>query len=213
MSGLIAALNVHTALLNDDGSFAGFMDLKNSIKLAINPGEGEEKQRLSRQRDNYGQVLDSVVIPGIPNVTVDYDEADAETVAMALQGTVAALTVASATRTAVDFVVTALDAWLELGDRFINTSGFELHENAAGPLLVNGTDYVVDYTMGLVKFLSTGSVALNDTIEKTYTTREVTGKRVSGSKKNQLRVRLLGNGKNLATGSREIGRASCRERV
>lgn len=199
MSGLIAALNVHTALLNDDGSFAGFLDLKNAIKLEISPGEGEEKQRLSKKRADYGQVLDSVVLPGIPTVTVDFDEGDAETIGMALQGTVAPLTINSATRTDVAYTVASLDTWLELGDRFINAGGFLL-ETSGDVALVAGTDYVIDHTMGLVKFLSSGSVEAEDSIKKTYTTREVTGKRVSGSKKNQLRVRILGNGKNLATG-------------
>ena len=200
MSGLIAAMNVHPALLNDDGSFAGFLDLKNSIKLAINPGEPEEKNRLSRQRDDYGQIKDSVLLPGIPNVAIDFDEGDAETIGMALLGEVSTLSVASVTRTAEDFTVTALDVWLELGDRFINASGFLLTEDSAGPTLTDGVDYLVDLTMGLVKFLSSGSVSVDDVIERTYTTREITGKRVSGSTKNQLNVRLLGNGRNLANG-------------
>lgn len=200
MAGLITAGNVHAALLNDDGSFAGFLDIKNTIKLAINPGEGEEKQRLSRQRSSYGQVLDSVVIPGIPQVTVDFDEADAQTIAMALMGTTAVLDVETVTRTALDFTVTALDVWLELGDRFINSAGFLLTEDTAGPTLTAGTDYVVDLTMGLVKFLSTGSVQVDDVVEKSYTTRDVLGQRVTGTKKNQIRTRLLMNGNNLATG-------------
>lgn len=201
MSGLLCAGNVHAALLNDDGSFAGFLDIKNAIKLAINPGEGEEKQRISKQIASFGQVLDSVVIPGIPNVTVDFDEGDAETISMALLGTLSAINLSSQTRTGVEFEVTALDVWLELGDKYINTAGFSLVlPGTPDTTLIAGTDYLIDYTMGLVKFLSDGAVALDDTIEKSYTTRAVTGKRVNGSKKNQLKTRLLMNGKNLANG-------------
>ena len=201
MSGLLCAGNVHAALLNDDGSFAGFLDIKNAIKLAINPGEGEEKQRISKKLADYGQVLDSVVIPGIPNVSVDFDEGDAETIGMALLGTLSTINLSSQTRTGVEYEVAALDVWLELGDRFINPTGFGLAiPGTPDTPLVLGTDFVVDYTMGLVKFLSSGVVEAEDTIEKTYTTRAITGKRISGSKKNQLKTRLLMNGKNLANG-------------
>ncbi len=200
MSGILCSGNVHAALLNDDGSFAGFMDLKNAIKLAINPGEGEEKQRISKQNASFGQVLDSVVMPGIPNVTVDFDEGDSETVAMAMLGTLESINLTQQTRTAVDFTVTKLDVWLELGDRYINSNAFAIKENGAGDTYVQGVDYVVDLQMGLVKFLSTGSVLVDDVVEKTYTTRAVTGRRVNGSKKNQLKVRLMGNLKNLVNG-------------
>ncbi|AXQ27589.1 hypothetical protein D0B54_02385 [Solimonas sp. K1W22B-7] len=200
MSGLLCAGNVHAAILNDDGSFAGFLGIKNAIKLAISPGESEEKQRVSKQVASYGQVLDSVVIPGKPMVTVDFDEGDAETIGLALQGNVAPLNLTTQTRTAVDLTVTALDTWLELGDRYINPTGFLLKDNGGVNTLVQGVDYVVDLTMGLVKFLASGTVEASDTVEKTYTTRAVTGSRISGSKKNQLRMRLLLNGKNLATG-------------
>lgn len=200
MSGLICAGNVHVALLNDDGSFAGFLDIKNTTKLAFSAGEGEEKQRISRQRENYGQVLDSVIIPGVPTVAVSFDEADASTVGMALLGTLSPLSLTAETRTAVDFTVTALGTWLELGDRFINTAGFSLTENNAGAALVAGLDYVVDHAMGLVKFLESGDVEVGQVIEKTYTTRAVQGTRIQGSRKNQIKARILLNGKNLADG-------------
>lgn len=200
MSGLICAGNVHVAVLNDDGSFAGFLDIKNTTKLAISPGEGEEKQRISKQRDSYGQVLDSIIIPGVPSVSLSFDEADTQTVSMALLGTLTTLSLASVTRTAVNLTVSQIGVWLELGDRYVNPTGFLLTEDAGGTTLVAGVDYLVDYTMGLVKFLESGSVSLNDTVEKTYTTRAITGSRIQGSRKNQIKARILLNGKNLADG-------------
>lgn len=200
MSGLICAGNVHVAVLNDDGSFAGFLDIKNTTKLAISPGEGEEKQRISKQRENYGQVLDSIIIPGVPSVSLSFDEADAQTISMALLGTLTTLSLTSQTRTAVNLTASTIGVWLELGDRYINPTGFLLTEDAAGSALVQGVDYLVDYTMGLVKFLASGSVMAGDIVEKTYTTRAVTGTRIQGSRKNQIKARILLNGKNLADG-------------
>jgi hypothetical protein len=200
MSGLICAGNVHIGLLNDDGSFAGFLDIKNTTKFAIKPGGGEEKRRISKKRDSYGQVLNSVVIPGIPSIALEIDEGDAETVNMALLGTLSNVSLTSQTRTGVDFTVTARDTWLELGDRYINASGFAITNSDASATYVNGTDYVVDLTMGLIKVLSSGAISAADVVKKSYTTAAKTGKRVSGSKKNQLMARVLMNGKNLANG-------------
>lgn len=200
MSGLICAGNVHIALLNDDGSFAGFLDIKNTTKLALSPGEGEEKQRISKQRDSYGQVLDSIIIPGIPTASLSFDEADAETVGMALLGTLAPITLTSQTRTDVAMTVTALGVWLELGDRYINPTGFAIKDEAGTATYVQGVDYVVDLTMGLIKFLATGAIAEDDVVEKTYTTRATTGTRIQASRKNQIKARILLNGKNLADG-------------
>ena len=98
MSGLLCAGDVRLALLNDDGSFAGFLGIKNTTQLSIQPGEGEEITRKSKQRANYGQVLDTVVIPGQPAVTLQFDEGDAETIGMALLGTVDTLTLSVQTR-------------------------------------------------------------------------------------------------------------------
>lgn len=200
MSGLICAGNVHIALLNDDGSFAGFLDIKNTTRLALSAGEGEEKQRISKQRESYGQVLDSVIIPAVPTVALTFDEADAETVGMALLGTLSPINLTSQTRAGVDLDVPALGVWLELGDRYINPTGFELAASGGTPVLVQGVDYVVDLTMGLVKFLPAGSVDVDDVVEKSYTTRAITGTRIQASRKNQLKARVLLNGKNLADG-------------
>lgn len=200
MSGLLCAGNVHVAILNDDGSFGGFLDIKNAIKLSLKPGEGEEKQRLSKQRDNYGAVLDAVTIPTPDALGLEFDEGDAETVGLAMAGQVTPLQVASVTRTDVDLEVTALDTWLELGDRRINPTGFAIKNEAGTTTYVLGEDYVVDLTMGLIKFLSSGDIALDDTVTKSYTTRAVTGTRVTAGPKRQLRLRLLGSMKNLANG-------------
>src|SRR3546814_11702293 len=58
------------------------------------------KQRISKIRDNYGEVLDTVIIPKPPELSIELDEGDAETVGMALMGTVATLDIATVTRTA-----------------------------------------------------------------------------------------------------------------
>lgn len=200
MSGLLCAGDVRLAILNDDGSFVGFLGIKNTTQLAIQAGEGSEITRTSKQRANYGQVLDTVVIPGQPQVTLQFDEGDAETIGMALLGTVETLTVASQTRTDVDLAVTKLDVWLDLGDRYISPTGFEVTNTLGDVTYVLGTDYVVDYAMGLIKFLSDGDVVVDEVVKRSYTTVAKAGKRIQGSKKSSLRAHIYMLGKNLADG-------------
>jgi hypothetical protein len=200
MSGLLCAGNVHVAVLNGDNSFAGFLDIKNTVKLSIAAGDAQRIERKSKRRDDFGKTLDAVTIPGTPKLSLEFDEGDAETVGLAMMGEVTTLSLASQTRTAVDFAVTKLDTWLDLGDRFINPAGFAIHENGAGALLTNGVDYVLEPIMGLVKFLSSGSVLVDDVVEKTYTTKAVAGKRIQGGRRSSLRLKVSMNGKNLADG-------------
>lgn len=204
MSGLLSAGDVRIALLNDDGSFAGFMDIKNTVKLGITPGEGEEINRVSKQRANYGQVLDSVVIPGIPAVALTFDEGDAETIGMALLGTVETLTLSTVTRTDIDLAVPALGIWLDLGDKFINPTGFEITNSAGTTTYIKDVDYLIDYPMGLVKFLADGDVTAPSTVKRSYTTVAKAGKRVSGGKKTSLLMRIYMLGKNLVDGKANV---------
>lgn len=213
MSGLLLGGDVRLAVLNDDGSFAGFLDIKNTTQLAIQAGEGNEITRTSKQRSNYGAVLDTVVIPGQPQVTLQFDEGDADTIGMALLGTVETLTVPSATITDADLTVSKLDVWLDLGDRYIDPAAFTITNTMGDVTYVNGTDYVVDYAMGLIKFLSAGDVLLDEVVKRSYGTVAKAGKRIAGSKKASLRCRVYMLGKNLADGYASVVHiADCRLR-
>ena len=86
MSGLICAGNVYIARFVN-GVAGGEHGPINCKKFAYSPGQAEVKERKSRQRDTYGQALSAVTLPGTPEITIEFDDADPEVLQYALMGT------------------------------------------------------------------------------------------------------------------------------
>lgn len=86
MSGLICAGNVYIARFVN-GVAGGEHGPINCKKFAYSPGQAEVKERKSRRRDTYGQALSAVTLPGTPEITIEFDDADPEVLQYALMGT------------------------------------------------------------------------------------------------------------------------------
>lgn len=169
-------------------------------KFEIKPNV-DVKELVSKGRNTYGQVIESATIPQPADLTIDMQEVNKESLAIALLGTVAPLTQSGGTLTAEvlpnDVV---LDAWYPLSKH--NLTGTPvLTDSAAAVTYVYGTDYIVDKSMGWVKALSTGAIpALSDGMKFTSAYLATAGNRISGMTDPSLRVQARLEGKNFADG-------------
>ena len=165
-------------------------------KFEIKPNV-DLKEMTSKGRNTYGQVIESVAIPQPADLTVDLPEVNKESLAIALLGTVAAVSQTAGTLTDEAVTVTALDAWLPTSKASFTTMSVKTSANV---VLTEGEDYVVDKQLGWVKILATNDngVAAASSIKVSGSYAATTGNEIKGMTNAQLRAKFKLVGKNFA---------------
>lgn len=198
MSGLLCAGNVNIAILNDDGTFKGYLPVKNTVELGLNPGAVEAQVRKSKMIGNFGQNLDTVNIPGGPTLTLSVDDVDADTVGMAFRGDVATLNLPAITA-AESTITVAPGMWFPLAAAGYTVTAVGVKDSTGVTTYDEGTDYTLDAAGAMIYIVPTGDIVAGD-IKVTLSAVAVTGKRISPATKAALRISVRGRMKNLATG-------------
>jgi len=198
--GFLAEGNLKFGLLASDGvTQIGLGSSKNTVKFEYNPGAPTVKQRISKNINKYGQILDQVFIPKPSEITLTFDTVDAQGLAQIFRGDLTALTVTGATVAPATYAVTALDVYLPVaaGKRFL--SAVAVTNTGGTTTYVEGTDYDVDYSLGYIIFYSSGAIAVGN-IKVGYTYATYAGQTIAAEKFTQLNMQIAFNGKNLADG-------------
>lgn len=138
MAGMILSGDVYFDRLDSNNNSTGYLGPFNSTRFELNPGETEKVERTSRMRDTFGQVLDSVNLPGAATVSITFDNQSSEMLALALMGTVEQLTAAGQTVTG-EAITARHDRYMDLEYRNIATGSVAIDgvENA----WASDTDY------------------------------------------------------------------------
>ena len=194
MSGLICAGNVY---LNRkiSGAFTGFHGPINATKFAISVGESNTIERPSFMRDTYGQILDSVVIPGSSTLSIETDDAAAEILQYMLLGTLTDIT-GNTTPVADEAVTGYLGKWTKLSRR--NIGSVVVTDTAGTTTYVNGTHYVLDAVAGMIKPLASGTITDGQSLKVDFTPVAMTGRQIITSTSTEVRAMVRLDGKNLA---------------
>lgn len=195
-TGLIFAGNIFMAKMAGDVAteFAGPINVS---RLELTPPQPESVNRTSFERDTYGQVLDSVNLPGeAPRIAMDFDSLPSSLLADALAGTVTDFTNTMQTVTAEPMTLIN-GLWLKLPNGHVDTSTLVVTTDAGATVLEQGTDYQVESATGLIRALNdTAAVAVN----VDYDTLENSGNRVLGATEISKKRQIIMDGKNLVTG-------------
>ena len=178
----------------DNGLNGQFKMIGNATKFVISETEADVKERISKMRDTYGSALDTVVIPKPAKFSLELNEIDVDNMALALRGLIEVINVSAGSVSDEEMVVSAMDVWLELGHR--NVSNVVM-KNADGVALTELEDYVLNTRLGMIKFLSSGSVSEGATVTKTYSYGAVQGKRIKGGRVTEIECALILDGQNM----------------
>jgi hypothetical protein len=197
MSGLLVAGNFFVDRLNALGVSTGIIGPINTTKLAIK-NEADEKVRQSRKKATYGQAASVVKIAKPCEVEWSFDDVPAEMLAMALMGD--ASVVNSGSGNLADEAITLPDnqRWVSLGQKNFAATGFVVKKDAAAIAL--GTDYEVNYALGLIRAVKGGAVEAGGAITVTAQYNALSGTLIKGGINAQTRARIFGEGTNLETG-------------
>lgn len=173
-----------------------------STKCEIKPNS-ELKEMSSRGRITYGQVIESVPLPKPSDFSVTLAEVNKESLALALFGTTATLSQGAGTVTDEVVVLTAakMDRWVQLSKQNLTDAGFVVQNGAAAITYVEGTDYVVNRRLGMLKVLDAGTIPTTESIKVDFGYSAISGSLISGSTQTQLRAKFKLDGVNFADGA------------
>lgn len=197
MSGRSYVGDIFIGLYDDDGNFTGFFDQTiNTTTLSFTAPEVETVTRISKKRENPGQVLDQFdETTGESTVTLTTNEAVPEIMAMALLGDEVTVDIAAGTASA-ESVTVYHDKWVKL-DNVNVTAGTVTIDT-----LVEGTDFEVDERKGMIKALSGGGMTDATAYDVGYDYTAITGYEVDGHTKQNVRCRIFGDMEDQATKKR-----------
>lgn len=201
MAGFLGSGDVYIDRLNDDGSSAGgLVRMGNATLFSLEP-RTETRERTSRGRDTYGQVQDSVSLAQPSILRVTFDEVDRDNLALALMGTIAPLNRAAAV-IAAEPVTAREGRFVRLAHGNVAEAGFAVTRAAGGgAAYVLGTDYDVNWRLGMLRALASGAIPDGEALLVAYTAQAVTGDRIEGQTRAQIKAHLMLDGRNQVDGA------------
>jgi hypothetical protein len=167
-------------------------------KFEITP-KTELKEMVSKSRDGYGQVVESVALAQPFEFAVDFAEVSGDTLVQAFLGTKTAFSQASGALNNHP-IVAKLGSWVDTGNLALATAGLVVTNSAGTTTYVLGTDYTVNYRMGWIKPLVGGAITADQVLLVDATYDDVAGTQIAGGTQAQIRARFLLDGKNQVDG-------------
>lgn len=178
----------------ENGAWSDYEGPFEADKFEIKPNT-ELKEAISKSRDGYGQVIESVALAKPTDFSATLTSVDRTTLATALMGVSAAVSVAASTVTDEVVTITSLDKWVPLAK--MKATNVVVKNSAGSVTYVLGTDYLYDSTLGWIKPLSTGAIVAG-TIKVSYAAGALNGSKIRGSVVSEIRARFKLNGVNMA---------------
>lgn len=197
MAGLIAE---GTLYLNRkiDGVEQGYKQIPGLTKFELAP-ESEVKEQSSKDKGKYGQTVASVGLPSKTGLKITISDVTGEALGFALMATVSALSVGGGTVTD-ESITSKLGRYVLLPQQNITAASVVLTSDPAGTTYVEGTDYTVNYALGMIEFLTAGSIPDATALLIDYDHGAIAGDKIEGSTSYEVRGAMKLDGRNLATG-------------
>jgi len=166
-------------------------------KFEIKPNI-EKKELTSKGRNDYGQVLESVSIQQPADFTLELNEVNTESLTIALLGTASAASQASGTLT--DQAVTIKkDRWVSVTKENLGET-ITVEHTSGSPTYVEGTDYVLNRPLGMIKVLSASAIVDAASLNVSGAYGAITSTKISGATNTDIRAKIIFDGKNQADG-------------
>ena len=189
MSGLLVAIDPYIARLSS-GVNVGYFGPINATVLKLTQPDPDKIERISYLPSSYGQALDSYNRPKPVEIEFTIDDCDPDLLSMAMLGTPATYTQsARLIGDAATDVVVHHDKWVSLSHNSLTALAI------TGK--TEGTDYEVALTGGLLKALSTGTIADGSTVSYTAAAPARSGQQIDAATDTVLQVGIRGVGVNL----------------
>lgn len=192
----IGAADCYIDVLTDTGVRTG-LELKGNCTAFVPKPDSERKEQTATGKHNFGQVLASVTIPKPMTAKITFNQLDQEIFAAAFFGTNSAFTQTSAPLVA-GAVTTIADRFVEIGK--LKISNVVVKDDTDTVTYVEGDDYVLNLAMGMIKALSTGSIAADEVVHVSCDCAAIAGTQMKAMTKSNVRIRIKLDGSNFEDG-------------
>lgn len=182
------------------GAYAGaYEELGEASTFSVS-STADVIEAVSKGYGRRGQLVASVATAKPGEIEIVLAEVNPTTLRLALGATETPLTQGAGTLTNHPVVV-QLDKWVDIGKRNIVESGLLVKDATGTTTYSLGTHYLIDYRLGKIKALSSGTIAAAQQLEISGTYTAVSGTVLKAGTRPQIRARLLFKGRNGVDGS------------
>jgi len=193
------------------GVSEGWLRMGNATKMEIKENT-ELKERKSKQKATYGQVLDSVAVKQPAELAVTLDDLDKDVLAMAFLGDVTDIDVTGGSATDEGHGTAKYGGFIRLLNT--NVSNVVVKDSATGVITyVENVDYIISSAdtgmIQLIKGDGTDDIAEDEAysdgvsgLKVSYDYGSFTGSKVTGGTTSSIKVALMMDGENFADQSK-----------
>lgn len=175
----------------------GLIQIGNATELSVSM-ESEVKERISKMRENYGAVLNTVILPKSGELKITLDDFSEENLAMVFMGALEKQKMA--TQTVSDELVDVdLNRFLSLKHRYLKEAGITV-KKASDDSAIDAEHYEVNLRLGMIKLKDTAGVGKGDKIKVSYTTADWDAWVIQANTDSQVRCELVLDGRNKVNG-------------
>lgn len=180
-----------------DRADLGLIQMGNATSFSV-AVESEVKERLSKMRENYGAVLNTVILPKSGELKITLDDFNEENFAMVFMG---ALTKEQMTTQTVsdEEVDVDLDRYLKLAHGYLNEAGIVV--KSPGGQTIAAEHYDIHRRLGMIRLKDTAGVSKGQKIKISYTTAAWDAWAIAANTDSQIKCELLLDGRNRANGA------------
>lgn len=195
------------------GALTGWVGPLEASKCGIKPN-AELKELVSKGRNTYGQVIESVPLQQPAEFSLTLREANKDNMTLMFMGEQAALAQTAAS-VAAEALTMKTGYGVALSKQNIKAPGFTLTGAGGNPTYVEGTDYAVNRQIGIVQAIAgsalatavAGAAGAGLALLASYDHLAIAGARVRGAVQPQLRAWIKFDGKNFVDGRSVIAEA------
>ncbi len=195
---IILAGDVYIDRFDSAGNSLGIVGPVNSDEIMLTQ-EVEPLTQTSYMRNTYGQTRKSVNLPQPSSIKINLMDQPAELLAIAFLGGVTAIN-ESISSVSAENVTAILDKWVKLANRKLNTTlpADAIQDVTDTTTYVEGTDYEINYELGMIRALSTGDIGEGEVLHVDYDKSAATGQSVGAGTQSQIDCKILIDGINKA---------------
>lgn len=198
-AGILFAGRIRIDVHDESGVAGGYSDEINAQKLEVVANKNEVSRSIS-SHENYGQSKGTVVIPEPTTMTLACDQLSAPIWQLAFLAELVDYSQGAGSILA-EPVTTRLDRWVKFSvfENFVASS--ELVQDATDTITyVLGTDYSIDYELGMIKALSGGAISEAEVLHVGMDYAAESGTEINAGVRSSIICAITGKGRNLETG-------------
>ncbi|MFQ2387285.1 hypothetical protein ACK32P_04270 [Aeromonas dhakensis] len=187
-------LYIETFTNNVSNGVIGPVDVNS---LEVKP-DSEKISIPSKRKHKLGQARESYFVPKPATVNIKTSEIPPVLLAAAFMGLESPINQGAGTLTDVALTLPAHPKWMSLGKTNLSATGLEVKEGSTP--LVLGTDFEINYALGLLRATKAGAVVDGGPVTVSASYNAVTGSRIAGNVQPEVKARLLLDGRSIIGG-------------